>query len=100
MKQSKHLLAVIAGQSSVVAILVLDDRLFAGLALFAFGALVISTIDTVLRAVLGDRRVRIALSEAIDRPRIIANLFAGEAVPWQVAPRPGSPYHLMETMED
>ncbi len=50
--------------------------------------------DPVMRAVLGDRRVRVALSEAIDRPRIITHLFGGAAVPWQVAPRPGSVFHL------
>lgn len=48
--------------------------------------------DPAMRAVLGDRRVRIALSEAINRPGIIQQLYAGEGKPWQLAPRPVSPF--------
>lgn len=49
--------------------------------------------DLVMRKVLSDRNVRIALSEAIDRQTIIQQLFGGEGRPWQIAPRPESPYH-------
>ncbi len=49
--------------------------------------------DPVMRAVLSDKRVRIALSEAIDRRAIIAKLYSGVGKPWQVAPRPTSPYY-------
>lgn len=49
--------------------------------------------DPELRRVLGDRQVRIALSKAIDRERIIREVYRGEGQPWQVAPRPESPFH-------
>ena len=47
--------------------------------------------NPAMRAALSDKRVRIALSEAIDRPAIIRDLYGkgtGKvAKPWQVAPR-------------
>ncbi len=48
--------------------------------------------DPVMRAALGDKRVRIALSKAINRPAIIQQLYSAEAMPWQIAPRPESPF--------
>ncbi len=49
--------------------------------------------DPHLRAALANREVRIALSEAIDRPQIIAEVYEGRGIPWQLAPRPESPFH-------
>lgn len=49
--------------------------------------------DPELRRVLGNRDVRVALSQAIDRERIIREVYGGEGRPWQVAPRPESPFH-------
>ena len=53
----------------------------------------ITHADPVMRTVLGNKNVRIALSEAINRKQIIDQLYDGEATPWQVAPRPISPFY-------
>ena len=49
--------------------------------------------DPTMRAALSDKRVRIALSEAINRPGLIHELYTVEGKPWQLAPRPGSPFY-------
>ena len=48
--------------------------------------------DAGMRAALGNRNVRIALSEAIDRPALIRELYGYDVKPWQLAPRPMSPF--------
>jgi len=49
--------------------------------------------DPAMRKMLGNRKVRAALSQAINRPRIITNIYHGTGKPWQVAPRPSSPFY-------
>ncbi len=49
--------------------------------------------DPVLREFFGQKEVRIALSLAVDRNRIIQEVFHGEGRPYQVAPRPGSAHY-------
>ena len=53
--------------------------------------------DPVIRETFQNKDVRIALSHAIDRQRIVDEVFDGESEPYQVAPRPESPY-FNETM--
>ncbi len=48
--------------------------------------------DPAMRTALGNLKVRIALSEAINRERIIQEVFDGLGKPWQIAPRPESPF--------
>ncbi|MCI0712786.1 MAG: ABC transporter substrate-binding protein [Chloroflexi bacterium] len=48
--------------------------------------------DPVIRAFFQNKDVRIALSHAINRQRIIDEVFGGEGEPYQLAPRPESPY--------
>ncbi len=55
--------------------------------------------DPGMRAVLSDKRVRIALSEALNRPLLNQQLYAGEGRPWQVAPRPESPFYNRKLAE-
>lgn len=43
-----------------------------------------------LQTLFRDKQFRIALSYAVDRPRIISELYQGEGVPYQNAPRPES----------
>ncbi|MGQ9369770.1 ABC transporter substrate-binding protein [Azospirillum sp. ST 5-10] len=50
--------------------------------------------DPVLRAVLADRDVRVALSRAIDRRAIIERVFGGRGEPYQMAPRPDSRFYV------
>lgn len=49
--------------------------------------------DPVLREVLGNRNVRIALSHAIDRQEIIDTVYVGEGTPFNVGVRPESPLY-------
>jgi len=49
--------------------------------------------DPGMRAMLSDKKVRIALSEGIDRVGLIQKLYGGEGKPWQLAPRPMSPFY-------
>jgi len=49
--------------------------------------------DLVKRGVLGQKAVRIALSLAINRPRIIDIIYTGQGIPYQMAPRPESPFY-------
>jgi peptide/nickel transport system substrate-binding protein len=52
--------------------------------------------DPVLRAILGDRRFRMALSLAINRQEINEWHYLGAGVPRQVAPPPGSAFYEPE----
>lgn len=47
--------------------------------------------DPVIREIFQNKDFRIGLSHAIDRQEIIDLVFLGQGVPWQPAPRPGSP---------
>jgi peptide/nickel transport system substrate-binding protein len=49
--------------------------------------------DPVKRALFADKQFRIALSEAINRPEMIDVVYVGQGQPYQVAPRPESPYY-------
>jgi len=49
--------------------------------------------DPEMRRILGNREVRIALSLAIQRHRIIKEVYHAQGRPWQVAPRPESPFN-------
>ena len=44
--------------------------------------------DPVMRALIRDRNVRIALSLGIDRDEIIDIVYQGQGEPWQIGPRP------------
>lgn len=55
--------------------------------------------DPALRPILQDRRFRIALSVAINRPEIINMLFRGMAVPSRGIASPYDPYYLPELDE-
>ncbi len=48
--------------------------------------------DPVLQAAFVDKNFRIGLSHAIDRQRIVDEVFGGNSQPYQVAPRPESPF--------
>lgn len=48
--------------------------------------------DPVLQTAFGNKNVRIALSHAIHRARIIDEVYSGNSQPYQVAPRPESPF--------
>jgi len=48
--------------------------------------------DPVLREIFYSKDFRIGLSHAIDRKAIVAAVFDGEGEPYQVAPRPESPF--------
>jgi peptide/nickel transport system substrate-binding protein len=48
--------------------------------------------DPVLRKLFNQKKFRIALSVAIDRNRIIQEVLNGHGEPYQVAPRPESPF--------
>lgn len=50
-------------------------------------------MDPVLREIFGNKNFRIGLSHAIDRQGIIDEIYAGEGTPFQVAPRPESPFY-------
>ncbi|KAB2865780.1 MAG: ABC transporter substrate-binding protein [Anaerolineae bacterium] len=49
--------------------------------------------DPILREAFQNKDFRIALSYAINRQRINDEVFAGQSEPYQVAPRPESPYY-------
>jgi peptide/nickel transport system substrate-binding protein len=49
--------------------------------------------DPVKRQILSDKRVRVALSHAIDRQRVIQDVWAGAGEPHQAAPLPNSVFH-------
>ncbi|MEV0291360.1 ABC transporter substrate-binding protein [Kribbella sp. NPDC050820] len=49
--------------------------------------------DPVLRRIFSDKRFRIALSHAINRPEMINAVFQRQGRPWQAAPRPESPFY-------
>lgn len=49
--------------------------------------------DPVLREIFQNKNVRIALSHAIDRTAIINNSLEGRGKPFQVGPRPESPFY-------
>ncbi len=49
--------------------------------------------DTMMRAIIHDRRFRIALSHAIDREELSEADYFGIGMPRQVAPLPTSPYY-------
>ncbi len=48
--------------------------------------------DPVKRQIFGNKDFRIGLSHAINRQELIDAVYAGQGKPWQVAPRPGSPF--------
>lgn len=48
--------------------------------------------DAALRAIVGERDFRVALSHAIDRQEIIDLVFLGAGEPWQTSPRRDGPY--------
>jgi peptide/nickel transport system substrate-binding protein len=50
-------------------------------------------LDPVKREVFQNKDVRIAMSHAIDRQTIIDLIFVGQGEPWQLAPRPTSPFY-------
>lgn len=50
--------------------------------------------DPAKRNLFRNRSFRVALSVAINRPRIIETVFGGLGEPYQVAPRPESPFYL------
>jgi len=52
--------------------------------------------DPVLKAILGDKRFRYALSLGINREEIIEAVYLGTAEPTQVAPLKSSPYYWEE----
>ncbi len=52
--------------------------------------------DPALRPILQDRRFRIALSVAINRPEIIDIIYSGMAVPSRGVSTPADPYYLPE----
>jgi peptide/nickel transport system substrate-binding protein len=49
--------------------------------------------DPAMRAMLGNKDFRVALSLAIDRPEIIEAVYLGQSQPWQTGPRPGHPWY-------
>lgn len=49
--------------------------------------------DPVKREMFLDKNFRIALSHAINREKIIEDIYHGEGVPYQLAPRPESPLY-------
>lgn len=49
--------------------------------------------DPVMRALLNDRNVRIALSLGIDRAEIIDIVYQGTGEPWQIGPKQTSPLY-------
>ncbi len=49
--------------------------------------------DPVMRELLGRKEVRVALSTAIDRERIVREVGLGMGRPYQLAPRPESPFY-------
>lgn len=50
-------------------------------------------IDPKRRALFSDKNFRIGISQLIDREEIIDVVFTGQGEPYQVAPRPESPYY-------
>lgn len=49
--------------------------------------------DLVLREIFQNKNFRIAMSQAINRERIINEVFSGQGKPYQGAPRPESPFY-------
>lgn len=49
--------------------------------------------DPVKRALFADKTFRIALSLALNRPELIDIIYVGQGEPYQVAPRPESPFY-------
>ena len=49
--------------------------------------------NPTLREIFQNKDFRIALSHAINRPEMINLIFAGQGEPWQIAPRPDSPFY-------
>ncbi|WP_426956696.1 ABC transporter substrate-binding protein [Muricoccus radiodurans] len=49
--------------------------------------------DPAMRAMLGNKDFRIALSHAIDRAEIIEAVYLGQGEPWQHGPRPTHPWY-------
>jgi ABC-type transport system substrate-binding protein len=49
--------------------------------------------DPALREVFQTKEFRIGLSHAIDRKDMIAGVFQRQGRPWQIGPRPGSPFY-------
>ncbi|WP_376093171.1 ABC transporter substrate-binding protein [Roseomonas sp. CCTCC AB2023176] len=49
--------------------------------------------DPAMRAMLGNKDFRVALSHAIDRAEIIEAVYLGQGEPWQHGPRPGHPWY-------
>ncbi len=50
-------------------------------------------VDPARRAVFGSKDFRIGVSESLDRQEIIDVAFTGQGEPYQVAPRPESPFY-------
>ena len=59
----------------------------------AFFMFPMSHPDSVKAQVYQDKNFRIGLSHAINREELIDIVFLGQGEPFQVAPRPGSPYY-------
>jgi peptide/nickel transport system substrate-binding protein len=59
----------------------------------AFFMFPMSHPDRIKAKVYQDKNFRIGLSHAINREELIDVVFLGQGEPYQVAPRPGSPYH-------
>ena len=53
-------------------------------------------VDPARRALFGNKDFRIGISQALDRQEIIDVVFTGQGEPFQVAPRPESPYYNEE----
>src|SRR5690606_9931648 len=49
--------------------------------------------DPALREVFQNKQFRIALSHAINREELIDAVFQRQGEPWQIGPRPESPYY-------
>jgi peptide/nickel transport system substrate-binding protein len=49
--------------------------------------------DPAMRAMLGNKEFRMALSYAIDRAEIIEAVYLGQGEPWQTGPRPTHPWY-------
>ena len=53
-------------------------------------------LDPILQTAFGNENVRIALSHALNRERMVNEIFDGNSQPYQVAPRPESPFFSEE----
>lgn len=49
--------------------------------------------NPVMREIFQNKDFRIGLSHAINRQEIIDTIYVGQGEPWQLAPRPTSPFH-------